>query len=78
MLDAAHRGYNYQDLLTAGRLTDVLLGQVSRVWVDEKLVVDDRFDDLTTIDVAGRRERTQFKHRDDARASRHKGVKVHQ
>ena len=61
-LGPAHRGYDYQDLLTAIRLVDVLLDSVVQVHIDQKLVLDDRFDDLTTVDVAGRRERVQFKH----------------
>lgn len=61
-LTAAHRGYEYQDLLTAARLVDVILCTVLEARVDEKLVADDRFDDLTTVDAAGHRERTQFKH----------------
>ncbi len=65
-LTAAHRGYEYQDLLVACRLVDMLLGSVVQVHVDEKLTVDDRFDDLSTIDVDGRRERTQFKHTENA------------
>lgn len=64
-LRAAHRGYEYQDLLAACRLVDVLLGSVVSVHVDEKLVADDRFDDLTTLDTLGRRDRTQFKHKDN-------------
>jgi hypothetical protein len=64
-LTAAHRGYEYQDLLAACRLVDVLLGSVVSVHVDEKLVVGDRFDDLTTVDTASRRDRTQFKHKDN-------------
>jgi hypothetical protein len=65
-LTAAHRGYEYQDLLVACRLVDVLLGTVVQVRVDEKLTLDDRFDDLSTIDVDGHRERTQFKHTENA------------
>lgn len=65
-LIAAHRGYEYQDLLVACRLVDVLLGSVLEVHVDEKLTGDDRFDDLSTTDVDGRRERTQFKHTENA------------
>ncbi len=65
-LTAAHRGYEYQDLLVAYRFVDLLLGNVVRVHVDEKLTDDDRFDDLSTIDVDGRRERTQFKHTENA------------
>lgn len=65
-LTAAHRGYEYQDLLVACRLVDMLLGSLVRVIVDEKLTAGDRFDDLTTIDLDGRRERTQFKHTESA------------
>ncbi|HXA29278.1 MAG TPA: ATP-binding protein [Candidatus Angelobacter sp.] len=64
-LSSAHRGYEYQDLLAAIRLVDVLLNTVLRVWVDEKLVSDDRFDDLTTEDVENHRERTQCKYTDN-------------
>ncbi|MFE2672525.1 P-loop domain-containing protein [Streptomyces hygroscopicus] len=63
-LTAAHRGYEYQDLMEAGRVVDLLLGGITRVHVDEKLVRDDRFDDLTVINADGSRERTQFKHSD--------------
>jgi len=66
MLAAAYRGYEYQDLLVALRLVDVLLGTVTTPLVDAKLVSDDRFDDLTTVDTAGHRVRTQFKHRENA------------
>ncbi|MFD9725538.1 AAA family ATPase [Streptomyces sp. NPDC059072] len=63
-LQPAHRGYEYQDLLCAMRLVDLTLGTLSTVRVDEKLVDDDRFDDLTVITAGGRHERTQFKHTD--------------
>lgn len=63
-LTAAHRGYGYQDLMEAGRVVDLLLGGIAKVHVDEKLVTDDRFDDLTVINADGSRERTQFKHSD--------------
>jgi hypothetical protein len=65
-LTAAHRGYEYQDLLVAYRLVDMVLGSVVQAHVDEKLIVGDRFDDLSTVDVDGRRERTQFKHSENA------------
>jgi hypothetical protein len=65
-LAAAHRGYEYQDLLVACRLVDMLLGTVLRAHVDQKLVDDDRFDDLSTVDITGTRERTQFKHTENA------------
>jgi hypothetical protein len=32
----------------------------------EKLTADDRFDDLSAMDLDGRRERTQFKHTENA------------
>lgn len=64
-LDAAHRGYAYQDLLVACKLVDVLLGTVVEVSVDEKLVPADRFDDLTTLGASGFRERSQIKHTDN-------------
>jgi len=63
-LDAAHRGYDYQDLLTAIRLVDVLIGRLQITHVDEKLFDGDLFDDLTAVDLQGNRERFQFKHRD--------------
>ena len=62
MLDAAHKGYEYQDLLIAARLTDVLLDRLEHVDVDNKLFTGDIFDDLTTIDRDGYRERVQIKH----------------
>lgn len=52
--------------MVAARLIDVMLGSVVKIRVDEKLVPDDRFDDLTTVDETGRRERTQVKHTDNA------------
>lgn len=61
----AHRGYEYQDLLVACRFVDMLLGKVVHANVDKKLIPDDRFDDLTTIDALGSRERIQFKHTDN-------------
>lgn len=62
-LTPAHRGYEYQDLMTACRLVDVVLGEKQTVLVDEKLFTGDRFDDLTIYGPSGR-ERTQFKHTD--------------
>ena len=63
-LTRAHRGYEYQDLLVACRLVDMLLGTVVEVHVDEKLVRDDRFDDLTVRDADNHLDRSQFKHTD--------------
>src|SRR5262249_22976197 len=65
MLRAAHKGYEYQDLLVAIRLVDLLLGAADTIHVDEKFVPDDRFDDLTTSWASGLRERCQFKFSDD-------------
>lgn len=50
-LTAAHRGYEYQDLLVACRLVvDMLLGTVFEARIDEKLTADDeRFDDLSLM-----------------------------
>ncbi len=62
---AAHRGYEYQDLLVACRLVDLLLGVAVEVRVDEKLVDDDVFDDLTTEFSDGSRERVQVKYTSD-------------
>lgn len=61
-LAPAHRGYEFQDLLVAYRFVDILLGTFVEAHCDEKLFAEDRFDDLTTMDVDRRRERTQFKH----------------
>ena len=64
-LESAHQGYEYQDLLAACRLVDVMLGSIMTAYVDEKFVPRDTFDDLTTMDSAGCRERVQFKYTDD-------------
>ena len=64
-LAPAHRGYEYQDLLVASRLVDYLLGSIETIHVDEKLVPDDRFDDVTTVDGSGLRNRVQIKHTDN-------------
>jgi len=61
-LRPAHQGYAYQDLLIACRLVDVVLGTVTWASVDRKTSPGDCFDDLTTVDVGGTRERVQFKH----------------
>lgn len=66
MLTAAHSGYAYQDLLVATRLVDVIVGTLTTAQVDTKLHADDRFDDLTTLDTARVRQRTQFKAKEDA------------
>lgn len=61
-LAPAYKGYEYQDLLVAVRLIDQMLGSIVGVCVDKKLVPGDIFDDLTTVDHAGCRERTQIKY----------------
>jgi hypothetical protein len=66
VLTAAHSGYAYQDLLVATRLVDVVVGTLTAAHVDTKLHADDRFDDLTTSDIARVRQRTQFKAKEDA------------
>ncbi|ASN39187.1 hypothetical protein CGQ24_09270 [Arthrobacter sp. 7749] len=60
-LQAAHLGYEYQDLISALALVDLLWDHELEATVDTKLVEDDRFDDLT-LNKAGVRHRTQFKH----------------
>lgn len=62
MLTGAHRGYDYQDLLVAIRLVDVVLGDAFDVVVDRKDAQGDRFDDLKISNVAGERESIQIKH----------------
>ena len=42
-----------------------MLESIVNVHVDEKLVCQDRFDDLTTLEESGRRERIQIKHTDN-------------
>lgn len=62
MLEAAHRGYDYQDLLVALRLPALLTTSSQIEAVDKKLVADDRFDDLTISTESGLRQRIQIKH----------------
>lgn len=64
-LDAAHRGYEYQDLVAAIRLVDIMIESIVDIRIDEKLVSGDRFDDLTIIYKNGQRERIQIKHTED-------------
>lgn len=66
-LRPTHRGYAYQDLMTAIRLVDVALGS-AEVTVDAKSFAGDRFDDLTTNWFGKCRERIQLKHTDIDRA----------
>ncbi|WP_338474838.1 hypothetical protein [Pseudomonas khavaziana] len=59
-LSAAHRGYAYQDLVTAYLLVRALVHQHEAVTVDRKTVEDDRFDDLE-VTANGTRIRRQLK-----------------
>ena len=59
-LSAAHRGYAYQDLVTAYLLVRALVYQHEAVIVDRKTVEDDRFDDLE-VTANGTRIRRQLK-----------------
>lgn len=61
-LSAAHRGYAYQDLVTAYLLVRALVYQHEAVIVDRKTVEDDRFDDLE-VTANGTRTRRQLKSR---------------
>ncbi len=60
-------GYGNQDLLTAIRLVDVVLGRAMTVVVDTKLFKGNLFDDLTSAWRTGSRERLQIKHTADER-----------
>ena len=61
-LRPTHRGYAYQDLVTAIRLVDVMLGGAHRVGVDRKAFAGDRFDDVRTEWTDARVELLQLKH----------------
>jgi len=63
-LGAAHRGYIYQDVITAYFMALCLANQSGILTVDKKLFDEDRFDDLTIIDARGY-VRRQFKRSDD-------------
>lgn len=62
-LQAAHLGYEYQDLLSALAVLDLLWEPGLEAVVDKKVLDEDRFDDLT-LHKNGFRHRTQFKHSD--------------
>lgn len=64
-LKPAHRGYQYQDLLTAQCLAMQLVERWPEVVVDKKLFANDLFDDLQ-IDTGGYIVRRQIKHSDVA------------
>lgn len=59
-LGAAHRGYAYQDLVTAYLLVRALVERFESVVVDRKVVDDDRFDDIE-VTASGTRIRRQLK-----------------
>jgi hypothetical protein len=61
-LRPTHLGYAYQDLLTALRLVDLMLGRATTVIVDTKAFKGDRFDDVTSVWATGGRQRLQIKH----------------
>lgn len=67
-LRPTHLGYAYQDLLTALRLVDLVVGRTTSVLVDTKLFTRDRFDDITCEWGTSNRERLQIKHTDHDRA----------
>ena len=64
MLQAAHRGYEYQDLMAAIKLPDLLLGSLTSLNAEAKLYEGDLFDDLVVEAADGGRSRIQIKHRD--------------
>ena len=41
-LASAQRGYEYQDLVVALRLVDVMLGSIEQTHIDEELIPNDR------------------------------------
>ena len=63
-LRAAHRGYEYQDIMAAIKLPDLLLGSLTSLTAEEKLYEGDLFDDLMAEAPDGRRDRIQIKYRD--------------
>lgn len=64
-LQAAHRGYRYQDIATAYVLVRAMVERYDAVIVDRKQVDDDRIDDVE-VRTAGRLVRQQFKSSQDA------------
>ena len=60
-LAAAHKGYFYQDIVTAYFLARSLVEPVRSTTVDAKLHGDDRFDDLLITADDGKAVRRQFK-----------------
>jgi len=73
-LGVAHRGYQYQDALTACLLAESLVVRTTAVVVDVMMVDKDRFDDVT-IHRPGRTLRCQIKASDEgARALEYKDL----
>ena len=64
-LSAAHRGYEYQDIMAAIKLPDLLLGSITSVTAERKLYQGDSFDDVIAVAPNGRRDRIQIKYRED-------------
>ena len=64
-LRAAHRGYEYQDIMAAIKLPDLLLGSLASLTAEKKLYQGDPFDDLIAEAPDGRRDRIQIKHREE-------------
>ena len=64
-LRAAHRGYEYQDIMAAIKLPDLLLGSLASLTAEKKLYQGDPFDDLMAEVPDGRRDRIQIKHREE-------------
>ncbi|MEO8613785.1 MAG: hypothetical protein ABI600_01480 [Luteolibacter sp.] len=63
-LAAAHKGYFYQDIVTAYFLARSLVERVRTTTVDAKCHACDRFDDLLVCGEEGTKVRRQFKHSD--------------
>jgi len=67
-LAAAHKGYFYQDIVTAYFLARSLVERVRSTTVDRKFHVGDRFDDLMSVGTDGNKVRRQFKHSESPKA----------
>lgn len=67
-LAAAHKGYFYQDIVTAYFLARSLVEGVQSTTVDAKFHASDRFDDLFVVRDDGTKVRRQFKHSDSLMA----------
>lgn len=59
-LKPAHKGYRYQDIVSAYFLIGAVVGRYDSVTIDKKLVQDDRYDDLG-VEIAGEIYRLQIK-----------------